>query len=114
MAETVKKAKATAKPLNEGAKKDKAAKAAKPATTSRKTNEPIAKVEKPKKTTLAAKPRKMNAKKDNVIEIARPALVSREMIEQLAYRFWAQRGYRHGHALEDWIRAEKELVERAS
>jgi hypothetical protein len=36
------------------------------------------------------------------------------VIEQLAYRYWAQRGYQHGYAVQDWLRAERELRGRAS
>jgi hypothetical protein len=43
-----------------------------------------------------------------------PKVVSREMIEKVAYQIWVQRGYQHGYALEDWIAAERELLERAS
>lgn len=32
-------------------------------------------------------------------------------IAQLAYSFWAERGYEHGFAEEDWLRAERELRE---
>jgi hypothetical protein len=35
---------------------------------------------------------------------------SREEIEKRAYRLFEERGYRDGHALEDWIDAETELI----
>ena len=38
---------------------------------------------------------------------------SREAIAELAYLYWQARGYRHGSADEDWLRAERELRERA-
>jgi hypothetical protein len=36
------------------------------------------------------------------------------MIAQAAYQRWVQRGYQHGYALDDWIRAEQELLKLAS
>lgn len=30
----------------------------------------------------------------------------RQEIEKLAYRFFEERGYQHGHDAEDWLRAE--------
>jgi|ERR1019366_2519661 hypothetical protein len=115
MADTAKKtmatAKATATPRQASAKNMKVAEVAKP-TTDRKGIELVPKVEELKKAKAAsAKPSKTATKKENVTAISQPA---RDVIEQLAYQYWAQRGYQHGYALEDWIRAEKELLERAS
>jgi hypothetical protein len=67
-----------------------------------------------KKTKATVKPRKAAAKKDKVIEIAKAATPSREEIEQLAKRFWADRGYQDGCAEQDWLRAEQELMQMAS
>jgi hypothetical protein len=53
-------------------------------------------------------------KKENIVVISQPKVVSREMIAQVAYQIWIQRGYQHGYALEDWITAEKKLLERPS
>ncbi len=36
--------------------------------------------------------------------------VTREEIAHLAYKYWAERGYTHGSAEEDWKRAEAELT----
>jgi len=33
----------------------------------------------------------------------------REQIAVLAYSYWEQRGYEHGYAEQDWLRAEQEL-----
>jgi hypothetical protein len=33
-------------------------------------------------------------------------------IAQLAYSYWENRGYEHGFADEDWLRAERELREQ--
>jgi Protein of unknown function (DUF2934) len=40
--------------------------------------------------------------------------VSHEEIARLAHRFWAERGGQHGHDAEDWLRAEQELLRKAS
>jgi hypothetical protein len=119
MADTVKTkatAKATATPLQASAKKVKSVELAKTTATSRKGIELVAKVEAPKKTKAAAapKPRKTATKKENIVAISQSKVVSRETIEQVAYQKWVQRGYQHGYALEDWIKAEQELLERAS
>jgi hypothetical protein len=36
----------------------------------------------------------------------------REVIAQIAYSYWESRGYQHGGALEDWVRAEHEYRQR--
>ena len=49
---------------------------------------------------------------ENVV-VNQPAttkMVSREEIAQLAYSYWADRGYQGGNPHEDWIRAEAELL----
>jgi DUF2934 family protein len=38
-----------------------------------------------------------------------PPLPSHEEIAQLAYSFYEQSGYQHGHDWEDWFRAEHAL-----
>ena len=35
-------------------------------------------------------------------------------IERLAYKFFADRGYQHGHDQEDWLRAEAIVQNRRS
>jgi len=37
-----------------------------------------------------------------------------EEIAKLAYGFWEARGYEHGYAKEDWLRAEAEFLRRSS
>ena len=111
MADTAKTTKVAATPRKASASKAKATEATKPTTTSRKGIELVAKVEAPKTTKIAATTRKAATKKSNVVAISKP---SREMIEQLAYQYWAQRGYQHGYANQDWLRAERELQGRAS
>ena len=115
MADTVNKTKATATPHQASAKNVKVAEVAKPTTPVRKGIELVAKVEEPKNAKAAApKPSKTATKKENVVSMSQPKVVPHEMIEQVAYQIWVQRGYQHGYALEDWITAEKELLERAS
>jgi len=43
-----------------------------------------------------------------------PAEDPREAIAKLAYKYWEQRGYQHGNAHEDWIRAEAEFLSRST
>src|ERR1035437_9681374 len=115
MANTANKMKATATLRQASAKNMKVAEAAKPTTRDRKGIELVPKVEELKKTKAAsANPPKTATKKENVVSNSQPKVVSREKIEQVAYQIWVQRGYQHGYALEDWIRAERELLERAS
>ena len=114
MADTAKKTKATATPSQASTKKEKAVEVAKTTATPRKGIELVAKVEAPKKTKAATEPRKTATKKEIVVAVSQPKFVSQEMIEQVAYQIWVQRGRQHGYALEDWIRAERELLERAS
>ncbi|MCC6395197.1 MAG: DUF2934 domain-containing protein [Bryobacterales bacterium] len=49
-----------------------------------------------------------------------PKAAAREMfayphdeIARLAYSFWEQRGYQHGNAVEDWLRAERQVLNGA-
>jgi Protein of unknown function (DUF2934) len=41
-------------------------------------------------------------------------MVSAEEIARLAHQFWIDRGREHGHDAEDWLRAEQELLGKAS
>ena len=41
-------------------------------------------------------------------------MISHEEIARLAHRYWAERGHQHGHHEEDWLRAERELLGKAS
>ena len=67
-----------------------------------------------KKTKSVAKPRKTAAKKSEVTEMKKATMPSRKEIEQLAKRYWAERGYQDGYAEQDWLRAEHELLQKAS
>jgi hypothetical protein len=59
-------------------------------------------------TSIASK-RKASSKNE-----APTASVSAEEIARLAHRFWAERGFQHGHDAEDWLRAEQALRGKAS
>ncbi|MGD0891892.1 MAG: DUF2934 domain-containing protein [Terracidiphilus sp.] len=61
-----------------------------------------------------AKPRKTAAKKEKVAAAPTPTMPSREEIERLAQSYWAARGYKDGFAEQDWLRAEQELLQKAS
>ena len=67
-----------------------------------------------KKTKAPAKPRKAAVKTDKVAATPAPVMPSREEIEKLAQLYWAQRGYTDGFAEQDWLRAEQELLQKAS
>jgi hypothetical protein len=86
MAETVQKAKAPAKPR-------KTTTAAKTTTTAQATAT--------KKTAVSKKP----------VVMPTP---SHDQIAELARKYWADRGYTDGHQEEDWLRAEQELIGKAS
>ena len=43
-----------------------------------------------------------------------PRVPSHEEIARLAERYWAERGHHDGHAEQDWLRAERELMKQAS
>jgi hypothetical protein len=99
MATTVKKKATTAKPRKTVAQKDQVA--------------TVAKVEK----VVTPKPRKAAATKNKVAGIAAPIKLTpptREQIEQLARKYWAERGYQDGQAEQDWLRAEHDLQQKAS
>jgi hypothetical protein len=114
MPDTAKKAK-VATPRQAPAKSAKDAEIAKPTKAARKGIELVAKVEAPKKAKAAAKkPNGKVAKQESAVSISEPKTVSQETIEQVAYQIWVERGFQHGHALEDWIRAERELLGRAT
>ncbi len=59
-------------------------------------------------TTKAAKAKKATQTKSAA------STASHEQIAQLAHRYWAERGHRHGSHEEDWYRAEQEIVSKAS
>ena len=77
---------------------------AKKATTPRKPRATAAKTAAPK-----AAANKTKAARAKVTVMA-----SHEEIAALAHRFWTARGQQHGHDAEDWLRAERELIGKAS
>lgn len=103
MAETTKKAKAPAKP-----KKAPAENAVAPKPAAKKAEETKSTIKK------AAAKKVVTKKTEETTGIAIVKPVSQEEVAALAHRFWAERGYKHGHHLEDWIRAEQELRGKAS
>lgn len=85
--------------------------------------------ETPKKTKAPARPRataaakdgiakattrKTSAKKTTETAAAAPRVPTHEEIARLAEQYWAERGHTDGHAEQDWLRAERELMKRAS
>jgi len=71
-----------------------------------------------KKTRTAAKPRKTTSKSGNgassdpIVQnqhASSQARMPHEEVARLAHSYWQQRGGKHGHHMEDWFRAEKEL-----
>src|SRR5689334_9252311 len=43
-----------------------------------------------------------------------PRIVTHQQIAELAHSYWISRGYVHGSAEEDWLRAERELTGAAN
>jgi hypothetical protein len=71
------------------------------AETVKKTKAPA----KPKTTTTEAKTTKTKKATATVTSIG----PSPEEIARLAHKYWAERGFQHGAAEQDWLRAEQEL-----
>ena len=67
-----------------------------------------------KKAKAPAKPRKTTAKKVKATPTSGSVMPPREEIEKLARAYWEQRGYQDGFAEQDWLRAEQELLKKAS
>ena len=54
--------------------------------------------------------RKTEAPARSVRRASAPAaLASDEQVAALAYKYFVEGGYEHGHAMEHWLRAESEL-----
>lgn len=66
-----------------------------------------------KKSASAAAPKAIASKRNPAAKV-QPISVSHEDIAILAHRFWAERGFQHGHDAEDWLRAEQALLGKAS
>jgi hypothetical protein len=67
-----------------------------------------------KKAKTPAKPRKAANKKTESVATLAPTMPSHEEIQNLAQKYWAQRGFQDGQAEQDWLRAEQELRQLAS
>ena len=67
-----------------------------------------------KKAKAPAKPRKTTAKMVKATSTSSPSMPPREEIEKLARAYRQQRGYQDGFAEQDWLRAEQELLQKAS
>ena len=57
-----------------------------------------------------------NGQGRKVVASAQKAFTKSEQqaIEKLAYQFFVERGYQHGHDQEDWVRAESIIRNRRS
>jgi hypothetical protein len=67
-----------------------------------------------KSSASASAPKPIAAKRKISAKMSEIKVVSRDEIAVLAHRFWAERGYQHGHDAEDWLRAEDQLLGKAS
>jgi hypothetical protein len=67
-----------------------------------------------KKTAATPRKAKSNVTKMQSAPNMTAMRVSHEEIARLAHRYWAERGRQHGHDAEDWFRAERELLGKAS
>ncbi|HEY2467045.1 MAG TPA: DUF2934 domain-containing protein [Terracidiphilus sp.] len=76
--------------------------------------EPTKKTTTRKKTSASVSAPKSIAPKKTSSKVTQIRSVSREQIAALAHRFWAERGFQHGHDAEDWFRAEQTLLGKAS
>jgi hypothetical protein len=107
MANTVQKTIKTATPRKAAIKKVKLAEADIAAASKPQGIAPQAKAEAADK--VAAKTRKTAPAAQEVTQKAATPAAAREEIEYRAYCYWAERGFQHGSALQDWLRAEYEL-----
>jgi hypothetical protein len=63
-------------------------------------------------------PAPVKEKKTRVRKVAAPAPVAQnyeslqQEIARMAYFFWMERGQEHGKAVEDWLRAEREVMSK--
>jgi len=64
-----------------------------------------------KKAKAPAKPKKTATNKAEELKMRD---LTHEQIAQLAQKFWAERGWQDGYAVQDWLRAERELRASAS
>jgi hypothetical protein len=57
---------------------------------------------------------KTTAKKQTVAEKVTATTPTHEEIALLALQYWAERGRQEGQAVQDWLRAEQDLIKLAS
>ena len=78
--------------------------------------EPTKKTTTPRKKTSASAsaPKAIAPKRKSSAKVIEIKSITHEDIAALAHRFWAERGFQHGHDAEDWLRAEQELLGKAS
>jgi hypothetical protein len=55
---------------------------------------------------------KPNPLRRHILVSSQPDQPAHEEIAKLAYSYWEQRGCQGGSELEDWLRAERELMRR--
>lgn len=53
----------------------------------------------------------MTRKPTKLKQASSPSTVSREKVAKLAYEMWLTRKAEHGHEVEDWLAAERLLIE---
>jgi hypothetical protein len=70
--------------------------------------------DKEKKAKAPAKPKATEPKTKKVTTTVTSIGPSPEEIARLAHKYWAERGFQHGHHDQDWLRAERELRGKAS
>jgi hypothetical protein len=58
--------------------------------------------------------KKATAKKMTVAEQVQATTPTHEEIARLAQQYWAERGRQDGQAEQDWLRAERQLMQMAS
>ncbi len=78
------------------------------------TTEKVKKAKAPAKPKAAAASAKTPGRKQPVAEKVKATTPTHEEIAELARRYWAERGHHDGHAEQDWLRAERELMKLAS
>ena len=61
------------------------------------------------RTAEAPAKRVRRASAPETVEVVDPVAVNEDQVAALAYRYFVDGGYQHGHALEHWLRAESAL-----
>ncbi len=78
--------------------------------TVKKTKAPA----KPRKTTATGTTKAKTTAKAKATSEPSMTMPSHEEIAALAAQYWAERGWQDGAAEQDWLRAEQELLAKAS